>query len=299
MTETLTLTNYHIEEIKLSEDLSERTKNVCLKGSLDTLYKILAYYLKNENFKKIRNCGEKTNLELITLAKKYIAAYDINLDNLEMNDENIIFERFKFFCFESFGIPSQDTEIYREYFNKKKFPLFRYLTEILKQVFNEREYYIFEHNFGYLLNKSKMTLQSIGDIYNITRERIRQISQMIPYKLEETVLRFSREQDYLKNYFHYKLDIRDDYILVNGSTASRINESEDLKYTSKFYALVFSILYGKSHKMFQDKEETYENYFLVKADLYKAFDFAGFYNDLTNRLEQREKRNGTQTFFFP
>ena len=299
MTETLNLTNYHIEEIKLSEDLSERTKNVCLKGSLDTLYKILAYYLKNENFKKTRTCGEKTNLELITLAKKYIAAYDINLDNLEMNDENIIFEKFKFFCFESFGIPSQDTEVFREYFDKKKFPLFRYLKEILKQVFNEREYYIFEHNFAYLQDKSKMTLQSIGDIYKITRERIRQISQMIPYKLEEIILRFSREQDYLKNYFHYKLDIRDDYILVNGSTAARINESEDLKFTGKFYALVFSILYGKTHKMFQDKEETYENYFLRKADLYKAFNFAGVYNDLTSRLEKRiEETYGLDVYSF-
>jgi len=287
VTETLNLTNYHIEEIKQTENLSERTKNVCLKGSLDTLYKILAYFLKNENFKKIRNCGEKTNQELIALSKKYIAAYDIDLDNLEMNDENIIFERFKFFCFENFGIPSKDTEVYREYFNNKRFPMFSYVTEILKQVFNEREYYIFEHNFGYLQNQSKMTLQSIGDIYEITRERIRQISQMIPYKLEETVSRFSRDQDYLKNYFHYKLDVRADYILIDGITASRINSLEDLDYTAKFYALIFSILYGKSYKMFQEKDVTYKNYFLVIADLDKAFDFTGFYNELLRRLDLR------------
>jgi len=294
--ETVNITNFHIEEIKEFESLSERTKNVCLKGSLDTLYKILSYYLKNGNFKKIRNCGEKTNLELIALAEKYISEYTISLESLEMTDENILFERFKFFCFENFGIPSQDTEIYRTFFYQKKFPLFKYILEILKQVFNEREYFIFEHNFGFMLSKNKMTLQSIGDIYNITRERIRQISQMIPYKLEETVTRFAREQDYLKNYYNYKLDIKDDYILINNATAEKINEKEELEFTPKFYSLIFSILNAKTYSMFQEKELTYENYFLVKNDLYKSFAFDQYYNDLAERLSQRIEESYSEKY---
>jgi mRNA-degrading endonuclease YafQ of YafQ-DinJ toxin-antitoxin module len=63
------LINYHIEELKNINNLSERTKNVCLEGSLDTLYKILYYYLERGTFRDIRNCGLKTDLELIHLSK--------------------------------------------------------------------------------------------------------------------------------------------------------------------------------------------------------------------------------------
>ncbi|MCX6233415.1 MAG: hypothetical protein NT175_01635 [Bacteroidetes bacterium] len=283
----INFTNYHIEELKNSENLSERTKNVCLKGSLDNLNKILIYFLKNGNFKKIRNCGDKTNKELINMAEKYLARFKFTIDDLEISDESEVFERFKFFCYESFGIPSVETEVFREEFFKNKFPFFRYVMLILKKILNEREYFIFKHNYGYLFEQEKMTLQSIGDIYGITRERIRQISQMIPYKLEEAVIRLTKEQDYIKSCFHYNLDIKADYILIDNNTAREINKLEDLKFTVKFYALVFSILYSKTYSMFQDKEITYKNYFLVKNDLFKQFRFAALFDDLVEKTNQR------------
>jgi hypothetical protein len=289
-------TNYHIEELKRFENLSERTKNVCLKGSLDNLNKILLYYLKNGNFKKIRNCGEKTNKELIRLSEKYIALYGVTIDDLEVSEESEIFERFKFFCYETYGIPSVETEVFRESFFSKKFPYFNYILLILKKILNDREFFIFQHNFGFLTNTEKMTLQSIGDIYDITRERIRQIAQMIPYKLEDAIARLTSEQDYLKNYFHYDLDIRADYILINIMTAREINRMEELEFTAKFYALIFSLLYVKSYTMFQDKEETFDNYFLVKNDLAKQFRFADFFNDLQQRLELRIETTYTEDF---
>lgn len=282
-----TLTNYHIEELKELAGLSERTKNVCIKGSLETLYKILHYYIKNENFKKIRNCGEKTNLELIALAQKYIDEYQVTAEDLEITDDAMVFEKFKFFCFENFGIPSTTTEAFRQEFYEKHFPYFRYFLLIFREILNEREYFIFEHNFGYFASKSKMTLQSIGDIYHITRERIRQISQLIPYKIEETIVRFTADQDYLKNYFQYKLNIKNDFILIENSVAERINLKEELDLTPKFYALVFSIIYSKSYSMFQDRDSNFQNYYLIRNELSKAFDFKAFYDDLSARKSKR------------
>ncbi len=283
----MNLTNYHIEELKASAGLSERTKNVCIKGSLETLYKILHYFLKNGDFKKIRNCGEKTNQELMSLAKKYIEKYQVKVEDLEINDEDNTFERFKFFCFENFGIPSTQTEVYRDDFFEKRFPYFKYFLLIFSEILNEREYFIFEHNFGFFNDKPKMTLQSIGDIYHITRERIRQISQMIPYKIEDIIARFTKEQDYLKNYFQYKLSSKNDFILIDQSVADRINAKEDLKLTPKFYTLVFSIIFSKSYSMFQDKESTYRNYYLIKNEYSRVFDFRGLYDDLYQRKNKR------------
>lgn len=283
----MNLTNFHIEELQEFSGLSERTKNVCIKGSLETLYKILLYYMKNGDFKKIRNCGEKTNIELITLAKKYIDEYQVNVEDLEITDEDNVFEKFKFFCYENFGIPSSKTEIYRTEFLEKRFPYFKYFLLIFREILNEREYFIFEHNFGYFSDKSKMTLQSIGDLYQITRERIRQISQLIPYKIEDALLRFTKEQDYLKNYFPYKLNNKNDYILIDQAFAEKINAKEELTLTPKFYTLVFSIFLSKSFSTFQDKDTTYGNYYLVKNELARTFDFRSFYDDLYQRKNKR------------
>ena len=290
------LTNYHIDELISSEQLSERTKNVCKKGSLDTLYKILIYYLKNENFKKIQNCGEKTDKELIAMSEKFISEYNISMEDLDMSDENVNFEKFKFFCFENFAMPTLETEKFRQEFFDKKFPFYKYLLLVLSKVLNEREYFIFEHNFNYLIDKNKMTLQAIGNIYGITRERIRQISQMIPYKLEETIARFAHEQEYFNNYFSYKLDTKDDYILITSVTADKINEQEQLPLTAKFYALAFSVLYSKSYSMFQDKGITYANYFIINNEIYKQFDFPAFYNEVLERLSKRIEANYTVDF---
>ncbi len=283
----MNLTNYHIEELQEFSGLSERTKNVCIKGSLETLYKILLYYLRNGDFKKIRNCGDKTNLELIALAKKYIEEYQVNVEDLEITDEDNVFEKFKFFCFENFGIPSSKTEVYRNDFLEKRFPYFKYFLLIFREILNEREYFIFEHNFGYFTDKSKMTLQSIGDLYHITRERIRQISQLIPYKIEDTLFRFTKEQDYIRNYFPYKLNSKNDFILIDQSFADKINAKEDLTLTPKFYTLVFSIFLSKSYSTFQDKDSSFRNYYLIKNEFARVFDFSSFYDDLYQRINKR------------
>ncbi|MBP6979240.1 MAG: sigma factor-like helix-turn-helix DNA-binding protein [Bacteroidales bacterium] len=286
----MNLTNYHIEELQEFSGLSERTKNVCIKGSLETLYKILLYYLKNGDFKKIRNCGEKTNLELIALAKKYVDEYQVNVEDLEITDEDNVFEKFKFFCFENFGIPSSKTEVYRNDFLEKRFPYFKYFLLIFREILNEREYFIFEHNFGFFSDKAKMTLQSIGDLYHITRERIRQISQLIPYKIEDALSRFTKEQDYLRSYFPYKLNSKNDFILIDQAFADKINTKEELELTPKFYSLAFSIFLSKSYSTFQDRDSFYENYYLIKNECTRTFDFSSFYDDLYQRINKRIDR---------
>lgn len=60
-----------IDEIYKNDKISVRSYNVCRYNGLDTIDKLKEYYLKNHSFKKLRNCGRKSNEELIEVCKKY------------------------------------------------------------------------------------------------------------------------------------------------------------------------------------------------------------------------------------
>ncbi len=70
-----------IEEIYYSEDISVRSFNVCNDNGLKDLAKILKHYQKYKTFNNLRNCGGKSNEELIKLCLKYI-----NVDILYANE---------------------------------------------------------------------------------------------------------------------------------------------------------------------------------------------------------------------
>lgn len=74
-----------IYELKVIEKLSLRSYNICGYNKLDTLDKILEYYSENKTFEDLRNCGKKSNQELINLCKKY---YERRFENagVEAND---------------------------------------------------------------------------------------------------------------------------------------------------------------------------------------------------------------------
>jgi hypothetical protein len=69
-----------IEEIYSVEDITIRSFNVCKDNNLKDLNAILKYYNKFRTFENIRNCGSKSNKELIELCQKYI-----EIENLTEN----------------------------------------------------------------------------------------------------------------------------------------------------------------------------------------------------------------------
>lgn len=66
-----------IEEIYTTEDISARSFNVCNDNNLRYLSEILNHYREYRTFENLRNCGKKSNEELITLCLKHID-YDNN-----------------------------------------------------------------------------------------------------------------------------------------------------------------------------------------------------------------------------
>lgn len=61
-----------LDDLKKKVALSVRSYNVCYGSSLNSIEEIKEFYLKFGSFLSIRNCGEKSNKELISLSEKYI-----------------------------------------------------------------------------------------------------------------------------------------------------------------------------------------------------------------------------------
>lgn len=284
MADSISLINYHIEELKDLEDLSERTKNVCTDDSLDTLYKLIHYYQLNNSFLSIRNCGLKTNKELVDVAEKYIRQYHIGKGDLDLSSDVRKFEALRFYCYTKFTIPSAKMEPYKQAFLNKSFPFFRFISLIIDNLLNERERFIFERNFGFVQGTKKLTLQSIGDKYGITRERVRQIAQKIPQKLEKSLASFAGEYE---GYFSYNIKVRRDLLLIDASTAELMNQKESLNFSPKFYAFAFVILQRKNLFGFQDIDMINKNYFLVSNKFLPLYNFQAYFSDLTERTSSR------------
>lgn len=285
--------NYHIDELKEINNLSERTKKVCINGSLDNLFKILGYYFKNKTFKQVRNCGEKTNNELISMSEHYIQNFDIYPEQLEIDEDNYLFDKLKFYCYTRYGIPSETAEPYRQYFLMRRFPIFKFISEILKSELSEREYFIFQHNFNFYKNEQKMTLQAIGDIYNITRERVRQIALYIPGKLSEILSIFNEELYFTSNYYDYKVDSNKNYIVMDEMHANKLNRYEYLEFTPKFYAFAFSELYKDFKALFLDDNTPHHIYFLINKKIFHRFNYIGFYNEVYGLVNERVEEDYT------
>jgi len=76
-----------IDEIYKKEEISVRSYHVCKYNELNSISDLKKYYNKNKSFEKLRNCGRKSNEELIEICSKYPDDYVVNKD-IEVKNEN-------------------------------------------------------------------------------------------------------------------------------------------------------------------------------------------------------------------
>lgn len=81
-----------IDEIYKNKKLSVRSYNLCRNNGLDSMEKLLEYYSKNRSFLYLRNCGRKSNEELIEVCKKFKTtdSDNINIHSSENPLEEIL-----------------------------------------------------------------------------------------------------------------------------------------------------------------------------------------------------------------
>ena len=63
--------DFCLEHLKIVEKLNARSLNSCIENKLNDLQSIVIYFWANDDFLKLKNCGQKLNLELIELCRKY------------------------------------------------------------------------------------------------------------------------------------------------------------------------------------------------------------------------------------
>jgi len=94
-----------LKEIYSNNEISARAFNTCVDNKIKTISELREIYSNYGSFKPIRNCGEKTNLELISICLKYFddneikGLKDLNSDevpiqimitSLNQNQQNLI-----------------------------------------------------------------------------------------------------------------------------------------------------------------------------------------------------------------
>lgn len=278
MTTTLHPINYSLEELAVIEKLSVRSQNTCHEASLDNLFKILLYYLQNNGFKSLQFCGVTTERELINISQKYLNLTGFNEEILTALTADPLFDEFTRKCYKKIKISANLLLEFKESFEQKQMPFFKFLDVVLPYLLSEREYFIFTSNFGFTIGSKRKTLQSIGNIYDLTRERIRQISLRIPEKIKTALIELSENVQFQDRYALHTVNTQKDFLVIDKDFVTVINEVNGLKYTAKFYALVLSGLLSRQYFTFQNDEEVYGTYYLISNKYRDLFDFEQFYN---------------------
>jgi len=79
----------HIDELWSKGKISKRTYNVCKNYNLFTIVDLINFFEANKSFRKLRNCGQKADFELIMICleqKKQLSnTPKIDIKNLDMN----------------------------------------------------------------------------------------------------------------------------------------------------------------------------------------------------------------------
>ena len=76
-----------IDEIYREEKISVRSYHACKYNEIETIQELIDYFEKYKSFLKFRNCGRKSNEELLNLCNKYQEDY-IENRGVEIKKEN-------------------------------------------------------------------------------------------------------------------------------------------------------------------------------------------------------------------
>jgi hypothetical protein len=81
-----------IKEIFLNEEISVRAFNTCKNNKIETISELKEFYRTYGSFKPFRNCGSKTNSELVKIYFKYFDYVDCNREEIKINSSSSIVE---------------------------------------------------------------------------------------------------------------------------------------------------------------------------------------------------------------
>jgi len=276
------LNQYFKNRIK---SLSKRTLNCLSNIYIDNNFQNFYKEVSKPEFsvKDLKNAGKKTEQEFNDFIK------DIGKLSYLLQSQANAQDFYSFFVsvvVKNLGVNEKYIEKFSSDFLDYRFPLFSFINLLINKgyLYHERELKIFYHRFNYYIDKEIFTLEKLSEKLSkpnqekLTRERVRQLSLKINPTLEGKLSHLF----ICFPYTNYEISFQEDQdiIYINNEFADRINISENVKFTSKFYTKIFSIFIGATHKLFPDNLRDEANIYLIKQELFEYFDFIAFYLDI-------------------
>lgn len=247
-----------LNEIKEIEGLSTRTYNICRYNGLYNLTSILEYYEKHNNFKSLRNCGLRSNGELLAICKKYESLSENKIPAIEERDsfENIIanLTRNKRSLINSF-IKLRTSELTNRCGNS--------ISIYLKNNFNVRN---FAHQLIIPINFSPINIPNVGKRTSIELEAY--INRVKDFILEVSAMSDDKEINILKNRFliQRKFSLSDAKQEVMEAESIFILVDYLLK-ENKIFEGIQNLIFKKSIKIYENDKEYSLNDLAEAVDL--------------------------------
>lgn len=299
---TLRETIGEIKYILLSSELDKLTLNLSVrsKNALKT-YKgdfLEDFVYRNNDILHIRNVGKRSELELSELVDK-LKEYLLAIANEDFDDKKLTLyiKRTDYGdCFDDF------VETY--YLENNHFPMFYVLEKQIKEnITNNRDFQIFNLFTPFFKDETPLSLDEIGDMLNISRERARQIY----VKTNSRFHRFLNKADNLQDLNIWKiLSNTDDWKYIEDyvedqdcidiyALANTINDKEKTDYNDSFIFIIVSVLLedmfslvGKDSNLDQaNTERDWANSYFIKRGYAEKFDFNYFFK----LIEEYEENN--------
>ena len=284
----------YFQSLKLSKRASNALKNKYPQG---LSIKILRddFFSKNQSIREIEFIGKKTEVELSNFfqdIEKYANEIEQLSEKMFLNQKFILTFKTEFNIEEASWFDEQFVSI-----DSVSFPLFSFLKYLLdnKHFLEARELFILEHRSGYFLNTEILSLNFLAKKYDITRERVRQITLVIEKELSLKLKIFLGIKNQFELSINNYLSLSKDFILINQKVTSDINGKESCDFTSKFICKVFGTLYEATHCILGENYY-FENFFLINREFCKIFDFDAMLIDINLLIEDEIENEYTLDF---
>lgn len=278
--------------IFLISTLSERAKNGLLKNS-NKLIPAVIYkdvFIDNVDFNIFVNIGIKAAKELSNFKNNIVNFAESlkKLNNTELDKEYIklivktTFEK----CLNNF-----DEDLDNLFYEDGRLKIFSLLDILINSgiIFTETQHKTFI--FLYSDNEDRGTLESIAIEEGITKERVRQIKA----KLESNIHSyFSFISNFMVDISKYDIDTEKNILIIDQAFSQKLNQIECVNFNNLFYNTIFSIITNKSHVSLTKslinrvgKIKTTNNEYLIKAIVFKCFNFEKFITDVFFKLNAK------------
>jgi len=271
-------------EVKRLDKRSENAAMLLWKKHNHNIKDVFSYLHSIDfNYRKISNIGKKSADTLELFFNSLIE------DAKKIKDQDPRERNYSLFLTEVNNILHSISDVSMEWLTKKghdyqqnRFPFSEFIQVLFQNgdLLDDRENYIFTHGTKYF-HDSKMTLDQLGEKFDITRERVRQI--LINENFHNSI--WNKIIEILQILTPQKAEMEVDFT-PDEPFVSFENLDEDSLFTSHFYYQLFAKYYTKKYKPVIFEKNIYPKY-LMQNDIYEGIRWVELLDTLRPLTEKR------------